>query len=241
MDQAIAIRQQETVLEIASRGLNPATALETALSALIRTDHLVALFESEKGLPSPIACLPGCHFCCYNQIEVTPPEALLLGDYLEKNFSAEDRRILRRDLDRLAALKAGKSKKEIANIRQELPCPFLAAGRCRVYPVRPLVCRAMHALDAGECQAAFRSGGLAAVAHYAHRRVFAMSVVKGLLDGCRKLGCQSGYLDLAAALQEVLALPDPISQWLQGGKVFSRLSASPGSGARNKTEWRSEK
>src|SRR6185503_15728319 len=31
------------------------------------------------------------------------------------------------------------------------PCAFLDAGRCSIYPARPLACRGMNSLDADEC------------------------------------------------------------------------------------------
>ena len=225
IDEAVAQGQRDTVSEIVSGGKTAASALEVALSAIIRADHLMARFEAENPLPKPLACHSGCDCCCYNQIEVTPPEALLLGDYVAKNFSQEDRQALTARLERLAGIKAGKTKTEIARLRQGLPCPFLAVGKCTVYPVRPLVCRAMHALDAGQCEAALASPYLLAVEHYSHRRIFTMSVVKGLLDGCRALGCQAGSLDLAGALQDFCAQPHPLERWIQGEQVFSRLSS----------------
>lgn len=224
VDEAIAQREKETVIEIAAGEKTRGQALELALTAIILADHLIGLFEAENSLPRSIACRPGCDFCCYNQIELTPPEALLLGDYVERNFSDHDRQKLRDKIERSVNIMAGKGKKEIAQIRQELPCPFLEEGQCLVYPVRPLVCRAMHALDARQCEAALKSTDLMAAEHYAHRRVFTMSVVKGLLDGCREIGCESGSLDLAGALKDFFAQPSPIERWLMGEKVFSRLS-----------------
>lgn len=220
IDEVIAQREKETVIEIISGGKTTAQALELAFSAIIWAEHLVGRFESENRLPHPIACQPGCNFCCFHQVEVTPPEALLLGHHVERNFSEDEKLALAARLARSVNIKAGKSKQEIAQIRQELPCPFLEGGKCRVYPVRPLVCRAMHALDAGQCEAAFKSEDLIPVAHYAHRHEFIRSVVKGLLDGCRAMGCQSASLDLAGALQDFCAASNPIEQWIQGQKVF---------------------
>jgi Fe-S-cluster containining protein len=39
-------------------------------------------------------------------------------------------------------------------LRQRIPCPFLGAqNECRVYPVRPLICRGHHALESNAgCQ-----------------------------------------------------------------------------------------
>jgi Fe-S-cluster containining protein len=220
LDEVIVRRGKETVIEIISGGKTAAQALELAVSAIIWAEHLVGAFESENCLPTPIACHPGCNFCCFNQVELTPPEALLLGHHVERHFSEEERLALAARLARAVEIKAGKSKQEIAQIRQELPCPFLAGGKCSVYPVRPLVCRAMHALDAGQCETAFTSQGLMRVQHYAHRHEFIRSVAQGLLDGCRAMGCQSVTLDLTGALRDFFAAPNPSEQWIQGQKVF---------------------
>jgi len=224
VDEAIAQGPRNAVLQIVSQGKTAAQALEVALSAIIWGEHLVGLFESENRLPRPLACQPGCDSCCFNQIEVTPPEALLLGDYVEKNFSADDRAKLRESIQGAVRIRAGKTQKELAQVRQQLPCLFLTAGRCAVYPVRPLVCRAMHALDAVQCQAALKSQDLRPVEHYSHRQVFTRSVIKGLVDGCLALGLQAGSLDLAGALGDCLAQPQPAKRWIQGEKVFGRIS-----------------
>jgi Fe-S-cluster containining protein len=232
IDKTIARRQQEAVLELAAKGRSGAQALEMGLSALIWADQLVNLFEAENRLPRPLACRPGCYFCCHNQIEVTPPEALLLGDYVAQNFSAEEKRRLGERIERAIKLKTGKTPKEVAECRQQLPCPCLIGGRCSVYPVRPLVCRAMHALDAGQCEASLNGQDLRPVAHYAHRQVFIRSLVKGLLAGCRALGCQAGALDLAWALGDCFTRPDPAERWLRGEQVFTRSGPVSSEGRR---------
>jgi Fe-S-cluster containining protein len=228
IDATIARRQQEAVLELAARGRSGAQALEMGLSALTWADQLVNLFEAENRLPRPLACRPGCYFCCHNQIEVTPPEALLLGDYVAQHFSAAEKWQLAERIERAIELKTGRSKKEVAECRRQLPCPCLIEGRCAVYPVRPLVCRAMHALDAGKCEASLKGQDLHPVAHYAHRQVFIRSLAKGLLEGSRALGCQAGALDLAWALRDCFTQPDPAGRWLKGEQVFTRLALFSG-------------
>jgi Fe-S-cluster containining protein len=221
IDATIARRQQEAVLELAAGGRSGAQALQMGLNALIWADQLVDLFEAENPLPRPLACRPGCYFCCHNQIEVTPPEALLLGDYVAQHFSAEAKGQLAERIERAIRLKTGRSKHEVAESRRQLPCPCLLEGRCAVYLVRPLVCRAMHALNAGQCEASLAGQDLRPVAHYAHRQVFIRSLAQGLLEGCRALGCQAGALDLAWALRDCLAQPEAAERWLKGEQVFT--------------------
>jgi Fe-S-cluster containining protein len=227
IDERLAALARETVLEIGQRGRTGETALELAFSAMVLADHVLDRFESETPLPQPIVCRPGCDFCCYLQVELTPPEALLLGRRIEENFSRDAKVRLLASLERSWNLKAGKSKQEIARIRRELPCPLLRDRRCSVYPVRPLLCRAMHALDAGQCASASRSQDLAPVDHYAHRREFIIAIAKGLADGCRALGCQCGSLDLTGAILDYFGEPKPAERWIMGEAVFRHLYPLP--------------
>jgi hypothetical protein len=62
-------------------------ALGLASTALDWTDRAIRQFTSHASLPKPIECRPGCHYCCFNQPVVTPPEALLIGHYVEETFT----------------------------------------------------------------------------------------------------------------------------------------------------------
>jgi len=218
---AISRREQETVVEIITSGQSAAKALEVGVSALIWADHALARFDSESDLPRPLACRTGCDHCCFNQVELTPPEALAIGHFVERHFSREERERLLAHLSRSLAAKAGKGKREIARIRRELPCPLLQAQKCSVYPARPLVCRAMHSLDAGQCRSSLLAGDLTSGDYYAERHELVQAIARGLQGGSRAMGCQSGILDLARALQDYFQQPDPLGRWIRGEPVFS--------------------
>lgn len=217
---SISQKEKETVMEIIQAGQTAAKAREVGLSAQIWTEHALRQFEWINVLPRPIACTPGCDHCCYNQVEVTPPEALVIGHFLEHQLSPRGRGQLLLNLNNWLELAAGKSKAEIARCRRELPCPLLQEQRCSAYPVRPLVCRAMHSLDAGQCEASLQAGDLTSGAYYAERQELVLAVVQGLQAGCRALGCQSGILDLARALQDYFRVTAPGERWIKGEAVF---------------------
>lgn len=218
---AISQKERETVMEIIQAGRTAEKAMEVGLSAQIWTEHSLRQFEFANELPRPIACDPGCDHCCYNQVEVTPPEALVIGHFLERQLSPEERdRLLAKAQNWLEAT-AGKSKEEIARLRRELPCPLLQAQRCPVYPVRPLVCRAMHSLDAGQCEASLRAGDLTSGAYYAERHELVLAIVQGLRAGCQTCDCQAGPLNLAQALLDYFRQPEPRERWIRGEAVFS--------------------
>jgi Fe-S-cluster containining protein len=222
IDQELADKVKALVAGTLSGGRHEAAVLALASQAVNLADQLIDYFEAANSLPHPIACRAGCNFCCFNQVEVTLPEALLIGNYVAQNFSWEARDGLLRRVGRALTLKAGKSKHKIARLRPKLPCPLLQEGKCSVYGVRPLVCRAMHALAAGSCEAELRQGKLGPAEFYAHRYEFVWSISAGLQNGCREAGCQTGVLDLDLALQDFFSQEQAGERWLAGEQVFSR-------------------
>jgi Fe-S-cluster containining protein len=169
INQGIAQLARGNVVEIADKGRGMEQALEIATSAFFLCEHLTWRFEVENPLPQPVACKPGCDACCHNLAELTPPEALALGQHIHWHFPEAARdRVLSRVAQNLA-LATGKTKMALAAMRRDLPCPLLQGHACSVYPLRPLVCRAMHGLDQERCEAELRSDSLAASRYYAHR------------------------------------------------------------------------
>lgn len=211
--------QQAKVMEILHQGTGAADkVLELALSAVRFADHVIQVVEAASPLPQPIACQEGCHFCCCNQVELTPPEALSLGHFVEHYFTNEKKEYLLEALRRSVELQTGKSKGEMARIRP--PCPLLKDRKCSAYPARPLVCRAMHSLDAKKCATGYKKRDLTSPPYYAHRHDIYFSISQGLAAGCQAAGCQSTPLELARALLDYFAQPRAAERWLQGEKIF---------------------
>ncbi len=220
VDARIAEAARANVVQIIDQGRSEARALEIAASAFYLADHLTGRFEGDNPLPQAIACEAGCDACCYNLVEVTPPEALLIGHHIKEYFPEAAKDLLLGHVDRILQLTAGLGKAEIAVRRRQIPCPLLHKRTCAVYPIRPLVCRAMHGLDAARCRRELESGSLAASQYYAHRHEIALSVSAGVLNGCREMGCQAATLNLAQALQDFFSQEDPVERWISGEEVF---------------------
>lgn len=107
-----------------------------------------------------IACKRGCNACCASPVIVGEHEALSVSRWLAL---PEQTAVRERFSSRYPAWRAslGELIEQVAqapdeNARGELGvayrqrwamCPFNEAGDCTIYPVRPALCRKVHALD----------------------------------------------------------------------------------------------
>jgi Fe-S-cluster containining protein len=195
--------------------------LELALDGLRWTDDAIQECALRESLNEPLACKPGCHYCCFNQPMATPPEALLVGHYVEQNFTDQERRVLLDKIEGIIELTNGESHEEIVKMRYELPCIFLKDGMCSVYDVRPAVCRTCSSTDAEHCRMIFESKDpLARLSCYPHMRQIFQAVHTGLLTRCHEMRCQSEPLQIAEAIRDYFNHPSPIEAWIKGEMIF---------------------
>ena len=183
----------------------------------------------ELDLDPPIACKSGCIHCCYNQIALTEPEALVLGMHL---LETRDRDQLRDLGDRALALTEslkGKSWQDIGMARHLLPCVFMENGNCSVYPARPFACRGWNSVDAEMClQSNLTGDALTPIENHPIMRLIAESIQKGLLRGSSALGLEAGYLLMVRAVSLLMeggaqqGLLDCTGDWLGGKPFFGR-------------------
>ena len=225
VDEEMVVRVKHMVVEALSAARSLEMALEVTRQAMQWADQLIEGFESVNPLPRPVACQPGCTYCCHNQVEVTPPEVFGIAQVISQYFSPQKQERLREKTLRMAALKVGKTKEELAAARQSQPCPLLEEDKCVVYPWRPFMCRAMHSLDREHCRRSFAAGDLSKDDYYLHRYVFPLSLSAGLTEGFREVGCQTPVLELTQALGQVLLEPWLAERWLAGEDVFTDLAS----------------
>jgi Fe-S-cluster containining protein len=220
INERLAAQVKYNVLEMFGGEPIAARALEVARQVQSWADHLIDRYEAETPLPRPLACRPGCDFCCYNQIEATPLEVLAVWDYILALPSAEQTR-LQDQASVSVRSRAGQSKAQIARSRRHFPCPFLHQGLCVIYPVRPLLCRAMHSLDAGHCQTSLGAERLLPDRYYLHRYEIVCSIIQGLTAGCREAGLAMSPADLARGVNLLFEQGEAgAARWLRGDAVF---------------------
>jgi len=155
------------------------------------------------------SCSAGCSSCCYRQLTVFPVEAERIRRWVEEQGGLAP-------YEPDQALAVGHPALLLAV--EEPACKFLdAAGRCRIYPVRPVLCRTHGlplAIDDGEgavygdvCPLNFAEGeGLAAVPA---EDFLSLEVVNTTLVtlNARFVAGGNGGSDVRVALAELASTP----------------------------------
>jgi Fe-S-cluster containining protein len=220
VDSELAARFSLGVIELFQAEQSFPQVQDAAKNAYYWADYCCDLLEKATPVPQPPVCKSGCDFCCYNQVELSTLEALLLGNFLVARFSQESLQLLLERVKTSLARRAGKTKVQLAAMRNELPCPLLEDGHCSIYEVRPLMCRAMHSLEVDACRQEFVHPNLNLVKFYSHRHIIHISISQGLIDACLALGYQSGPVDLSQAISDYCSIPNAIAHWLAGEGIF---------------------
>ena len=196
--------------------------LKLARAALKQTDEAIQKFVSRESLPEPLDCKPGCHFCCYNQPMVTPPEALLIGHHIEQTFTDQQTQTLNVKIKKILDKIVGKHLDEIFMMRHKLPCIFLEESMCLIYVVRPVVCRTCSSTSAAHCKTIFENRNhRARLRTYPQMYGILQTIHLRLIEFCREKGCQSDISRLSEAIENYLNHPNPIDAWFQGEIIFN--------------------
>ncbi|MBY6203408.1 hypothetical protein [Halomonas denitrificans] len=171
----------------------------------------------------PVACAPGCAFCCHLRVMATAVEVFAFLDYLRDTLSAAEFGALgeraRSTAARLSALPAERL------LAVNLPCPALVDGRCSGYAGRPLNCRAYHSLSVEACRESFDHPE---DLHRGHPQLAPLARVHGgaqagLIDALASHGLDARQYELASALAEALDEPEATRARLAAGEpVFRR-------------------
>lgn len=151
--EALRARVQGEVASLLGGGEAPADLLGAARHAHAALDEegRRALARSRAFVP---ACSAGCSYCCHVHVDATLPELLVIAEHLARSWSPEAVGALK---ERLAqrARDVGRMSDE-ARWAAKIPCALLGeGGRCSIYEVRPLRCRAFHSCAVEPCREAF--------------------------------------------------------------------------------------
>ncbi len=218
-----------TAHQLLSGEATVARVVELAGSAMSATSRLAEglLARAPEG---SVACRAGCDHCCYQVVGITPPEAFAIFEHLERTRSEQELVELANHVAEL--YEKGRGKPSAERFSPDHPCAFLevASGRCTIYEARPLSCRGMNSLDAGECatrlrepaaRARFLESGLGSHSFLEPIRAF-HAISAGLQLALSELYRLDMHpLELTAAMHALFTGAEPArSDWLAGRRAF---------------------
>lgn len=211
---------------ILSKGKTPQNLYELV-------DGAVAVGESFMSRspvsPDAMACKQGCDHCCHRPVGTTGPSVLRIVSSLRASLNpAEFAEVLARVVS-LDDKTHGRGWTPTQ--RPPLPCAFLVAGACRIYAVRPLVCRAWNSADSDDCRRALTQSSTKMRFDLYQRTTFA-AVEEGIRGALRTHGLDSSDLELTAAVRVAMTTPNASEQWLGGKPIFAGCKADPAEAGR---------
>ncbi len=165
-------------------------------------------------------CQSGCSFCCHGSVFASTPEILRIAEFLKESRTPEELAALRAHAEATAA--RVEPLDIVGRAAARVPCPLLeeSTGRCTVYEVRPIACRAYHSGSVEACKKAFDTGDAnpilpinPALFHVAHAFSF------GMMTACVASDTDPGPYDLALALPAALG-SDLSAPWAAGERVL---------------------
>lgn len=161
MEQARVAQCGRDVARMAEQTLDHAMCSEEAFAGLMSAIEgriAVEMMAARRAeVPQP-ACAPGCATCCSVNVATLPIEGAAAAAFLRRRLPLGQVRA------RAAALlefhDRVRWREDGERIHDHLSCPLLDdRGRCSIHPVRPLACRGLSSLDAGDCRRAVSEPG----------------------------------------------------------------------------------
>jgi len=217
IDRAALTQRKDTAKAMARPSL--AETLKMARRALSRADRTIKKVVKRVPPPSPIQCRAGCPWCCHIRVTASPPEILLILDFINERYGAEKKAALRHKVANIDHFTRGRDGDARARLR--LPCPLLKDGSCSVHPVRPLSCRGVVSTDAAACIRSYESHMEEPVPQHKYQYDAANRVGYGLHAGLLDAGFGLEDVELNAGLAIGLDDDRVGERWLRGEEVFA--------------------
>lgn len=183
-----------------------------------RTEKYLA---SDAVKSKKIECCAGCHHCCFQNVEVSIPEAILVSLQVADPADPRHAKVLE-----IADATADLGSQERYRDTYRYPCPFLVDAKCSVYENRPLLCRATLSPSVTGCRAA-AEGKADMLQIYTLPQFVALGDLAAIRGISKDLRLQYDAVDLVQTVAAILRDPTTIVRWAQGEKVFKPLPETP--------------
>jgi Fe-S-cluster containining protein len=137
--------------------------IEPAQSINELTDRSIGQVHAACQDGHRVACRSGCTYCCMFSVAASVPEVLAIATFVRERFDDERQAALDARVEANIAATDGMDMSRRDGVR--LDCPFLGAGRCSVYEVRPIACRGYSSYSVEDCGEDFEHPGTGVEIH----------------------------------------------------------------------------
>ena len=145
-----------------------------------------------------VACRSGCTYCCMVPVAASAPEVLAVATFVRERFNQEREAALDRRIEANILATEGMDMNQRDRVR--LDCPFLEAGKCTVYEVRPIACRGYSSYSVEDCIEDYHHPGTGVEGHTnALRELVFGAVREGLAVACKSASVEYRLLELVRA------------------------------------------
>ena len=145
-----------------------------------------------------VACRSGCTYCCTFPVAASAPEVLAIAAFVRERFDEGRRAAL--DLRIGANISATGGMDMSQRDRVRLDCPFLEAGKCTVYEVRPVACRGYSSYSVEDCREDYEHPGTGVEGHTNGLRELVYGAIReGLAIACKSASVEHRLLELVRA------------------------------------------
>lgn len=169
-------------------------------------------------------CSAGCSACCHTvAVDVTPLEALVVADYVQRTMSPEQLDVVRERLRLNAQRRAAMTADERSTVRMR--CGLLGDdGLCQAYAARPLVCAGVYSLSRVACEAAASGDDLTAGQVPLDRpaKAWTMGVSGGLQRALVEAGLDGNLYELNSIVLCAIETTHAAARWLAKEDIFAQ-------------------
>src|SRR5690348_11614007 len=109
----------------------PEALAKLGASASLGVEQHVAILMRKAPPPAPIACAPGCSWCCHVLVLVTVAEVARIVRHLRATLTPDDYAALQRRCEEIATARRAVPIARWG--RQRVACPLLVDARCSVH------------------------------------------------------------------------------------------------------------
>ncbi len=172
--------------------------IELARNTYDFTDQSIAQVHADCRDGHRVACRSGCTYCCMVPVAASAPEVLSIAAFVREQFDDERRLSLARRVEANISATEGMDMNQRDRVR--LDCPFLEAGQCAVYEVRPIACRGYSSYDVEDCREDYDHPGTGVEGHTNGLRELVFGAIReGLAIACRSASVEHRLLELVRA------------------------------------------